>query len=79
MTSGIPQGGDVSPYLFLLLMSTLEVIFGNTLDTVYADDIGISRADIPIVNLKDIEIDKKMEMEALPLETWAHNNITTWK
>ncbi len=51
-------------------MSTGEVIFGDTLDTVYADDIGISRA----IKLKDIETDKKMEMEALALETWAQNN-----
>ncbi len=54
----------VSPYLFLLHMSTREVIFGDTLDTVYTDDIGISRA----VKLKEIETDKKMEMEALALE-----------
>ncbi len=45
-------------------MSTREVIFGDTLDTVYTDDIGISRA----VKLKEIETDKKMEMEALALE-----------
>uniref|UniRef100_A0A671TA91 Reverse transcriptase domain-containing protein n=1 Tax=Sinocyclocheilus anshuiensis TaxID=1608454 RepID=A0A671TA91_9TELE len=70
VTSGVPQGGVVSPYLFLLHMSTREVIFGDTLDTVYADDIGISRA----VKLKDIETDKAMEMEALALETRAQNN-----
>uniref|UniRef100_A0A672MW72 Reverse transcriptase domain-containing protein n=1 Tax=Sinocyclocheilus grahami TaxID=75366 RepID=A0A672MW72_SINGR len=44
VTLGVPQGGVVSPYLFLLHMSTREVIFGDTLDTVYADDTGISRA-----------------------------------
>ncbi len=70
VTSGVPQGGVVSPYLFLLHLSTREVIFDDTLDTVYADDIGISRA----VQLKDIETDKKMEMEAHALETWAQNN-----
>ncbi len=70
VTSGVPQGGVVSPYLFLLHMSTHEVIFDDTLDTIYADDIGISRA----VQLKDIETDKKMEMEAHALETWAQNN-----
>ncbi len=45
-------------------MSTREVIFGDTLDTVYTDDIGISRA----AKLKEIETDKKMEIEALALE-----------
>lgn len=65
VASGVPQSGVVSPYLFLLHTSTCEVIFGVTLDTVYADDIGISRA----VKLKDIETHKKIEMEALASET----------
>uniref|UniRef100_A0A671NYK5 Reverse transcriptase domain-containing protein n=1 Tax=Sinocyclocheilus anshuiensis TaxID=1608454 RepID=A0A671NYK5_9TELE len=36
VASGVPQGRVVSPCLFLLHMSTREVIFGDTLDTVYA-------------------------------------------
>ncbi len=58
VTSEVTQGGVVSPYLFLLHMSTCEVLFDYTPDTVYTDDIGISCA----VQSKDVETDNKMEM-----------------
>lgn len=42
VTSGVPQGGVVSPYPFLLHMSTCKVVFSDSLDTGYADDVELS-------------------------------------
>ncbi|KAJ8381215.1 hypothetical protein SKAU_G00019930 [Synaphobranchus kaupii] len=67
VTSGVPQGGVVSLYLFLLHMSTRKTVFDNTLDTGYADDVGLSQA-IPLTN---IHSDRSMEMEAKQLDEWA--------
>lgn len=70
VTSGVPQGGVVSPYVFLLYMATRDAVFEDTLDVGYADDIGLSRA-IPIC---DIKTDTSMRPEAQRLDEWAAKN-----
>lgn len=70
ITSGVPQGGVIAPYLFLLHMSSRSVLFDDTLDIGYADDIGLSRA----IRLSDIGNDTSMEREARQLEEWAAAN-----
>ncbi|KAJ8344729.1 hypothetical protein SKAU_G00289220 [Synaphobranchus kaupii] len=70
VTSGVPQGGMVSPYLFLLHMSTRNTIFNNTLEMGYGDDVGLSRA-IPLTN---IHSDTSMQIEVKQLDEWAASN-----
>lgn len=48
VTCEVPQGGVVSPYHFVPHMFTRKTAFDNTMDIVYADDIGVSWA-IPLI------------------------------
>ncbi|KAI8493284.1 hypothetical protein Bbelb_292880 [Branchiostoma belcheri] len=70
LTSGVPQGGVLSPYLFLLFMSSRDTVYTNTLDVGYADDVGLSRS----VPLKQVGLDNTMTEEAAQLDSWAVRN-----
>ncbi|KAI8488996.1 hypothetical protein Bbelb_332200 [Branchiostoma belcheri] len=70
LTSGVPQGGVLSPYLFLLFMSSRDTVYTNTLDVGYADDVGLSRS----VPLKQVGSDNTMTEEAAQLDSWAVRN-----
>ena len=70
VTCGVPQGGVVSPYVFLLYMATRNAVFEDTLDVEYADDIGLLRA-IPISNIMS---DTSTQLEAQRLDEWAAKN-----
>ncbi|XP_019625504.1 PREDICTED: uncharacterized protein LOC109470861 [Branchiostoma belcheri] len=70
LTSGVPQGGVLSPYLFLLFMSSREVVHSDTIDVGYADDVSLSRS----VSLKNAGSDTTMTEEASQLDTWADRN-----
>ncbi|KAI8482033.1 hypothetical protein Bbelb_402090 [Branchiostoma belcheri] len=70
LTSGVPQGGVLSPYLFLLFMSSRDTVYTNTLDVGYADDVGLSRS----VPLKQVGSDNTMIEEAAQLDSWAVRN-----
>ncbi|XP_035664579.1 uncharacterized protein LOC118408068 [Branchiostoma floridae] len=70
LTSGVPQGGVLSPYLFLLFMSTRDVVHSDTLDVGYADDVGLSRS----ISLEKDRVDNSMREEALQLDSWAECN-----
>ncbi|CAH1270941.1 ASTN2 [Branchiostoma lanceolatum] len=70
LTSGVPQGGVLSPYLFLLFMSSRTTVYRDTLDVGYADDVSLSRS-IPSENGTTVN---PMPAEATQLDTWAHHN-----
>jgi len=67
LTSGVPQGGVISPYLFLLFMSTRHTVYQDTLDVGYADDVTLSRI---LLALKADE-DTTVEEESSNLDSWA--------
>ena len=56
--------------VFLLHMSTQRVIFEDTLDTCYADDIGLS-CDLRLVNIENVT---STEEEEKQLEDWTIEN-----
>jgi hypothetical protein len=51
-------------------MSTRKVVFSDTLDTGYADDVGLSQS-IPLTSIKE---GISMGLEAKQLEEWATSN-----
>ncbi|CAH1233292.1 Hypp671 [Branchiostoma lanceolatum] len=70
VTFGVPQGGVLSPYLFLVYMSSRTTIHATTTNIGYADDIGLSRC-MPCVTA---ETDDTMQEETAHLDSWATQN-----
>ncbi|KAI8517736.1 Leucine-rich repeat-containing protein 40 [Branchiostoma belcheri] len=70
LTSGVPQGGVLSPYLFLLFMSTRSPVYICTLNVGYADDVSLSRS----LHVAVANSDRTVEEEATQLDMWASDN-----
>ncbi|CAH1248806.1 Hypp8425 [Branchiostoma lanceolatum] len=73
LTSGVPQGCVLSPYLFLLFMSTRSPVYCSTLNVGYADDVSLSRT----LQVAVADSDKAVEEEASQLDEWACDNKMT--
>ncbi|XP_078603982.1 uncharacterized protein LOC144877809 [Branchiostoma floridae x Branchiostoma japonicum] len=73
LTSGVPQGGVLSPYLFLLFMSSRSTVYSTTLNVGYADDVGLSRTLL----VAAANNDKTRDEEATKLDNWADDNKMT--
>jgi hypothetical protein len=77
VTSGIPQGSVISPYLFSAHMGSLEALHPYTCITKYADDVV---AVIPVKDSSDIE--RRVASEINHVQSWcnAHGlNLNTRK
>ncbi|CAH1245956.1 Hypp7613 [Branchiostoma lanceolatum] len=70
VTSGVLQGGVLSPYLLLVYMSSRTTKHATTTNIGYAVDIGLSRW-IPCITA---ESDNTMQEEATHLNSWATQN-----
>ncbi|KAI8483405.1 hypothetical protein Bbelb_388680 [Branchiostoma belcheri] len=70
LTSGVPQGGVLSPYLFLLFMASRTSVYSDTLNIGYADDVNMSRT----VLVRRAASDTTMSAEAARLDSWSSNN-----
>ncbi|KAI8520411.1 hypothetical protein Bbelb_001650, partial [Branchiostoma belcheri] len=73
LTSGVPQGGVLSPYLFILFMSTRTTVHIDTMNVGYADDVTLSRT----LSVALADQDKTVEDESSHLNSWAEDNKMT--
>ncbi|KAI8507267.1 hypothetical protein Bbelb_146470 [Branchiostoma belcheri] len=73
LTSGVPQGGVISPYLLLLFMSTRRTVHPDTMNVGYADDVTLSRT---LLALK-ADDDRSVEEETSNLDSWASEHRMT--
>ncbi|KAI8514499.1 hypothetical protein Bbelb_070900 [Branchiostoma belcheri] len=70
LTSGVPQGGVLPPYLFLLFMSSRTTVHHDTTNVGYADDVGHSRT----LAVPTADLDKTVAEETSHLDCWAEEN-----
>ena len=69
VTSGVPQGGKLSPFLFCVHMSLLKPTNPDALLSMYADDVVIA---IPIDSQSDFNIITRSEL--IHMENWCQEN-----
>ncbi|KAI8494026.1 hypothetical protein Bbelb_283730 [Branchiostoma belcheri] len=70
LTSGVPQGGVLSLYLFLLFMSSRTTVHHDTTNVGYADDVGLSRT----LAVPTADLDTTVAEETSHLDCWAEEN-----
>lgn len=69
VTSGVPQGGKISPFLFCVHMCSLQPFHPSALMSKYADDVIVV---LPVTSSSDIELQISDEIDNV--DQWCHQH-----
>ncbi|CAI6370620.1 unnamed protein product [Macrosiphum euphorbiae] len=66
--SGVPQGGHISPLLFILYMNDVGLVFKHTQFSMFADDLKL------FYNINSLDDGSKLQDDFDNFKAWCYNN-----